>query len=1082
MKAITVFICWVLLLMGKPLNAQVPLSNASALERGLLFAEKAQFDSARFYFEAAAQNASHEPEKLFLYHALAENELAYSQFDQTKYYLEQAQNILAKRNKLDSLAAQIWLTQSRYHLQFDQYAQAKRFLAKVKRVPQSKISPRLATKINYTEAQLSIRQDQDQKGRQILLGLLGDNQISAQERGLAHGLMGIYFQEQRNWDSARVHYELAVDTLEGCLAERHPKLAMAYLRLGLVRQIKGKGDAALRLYMLAQDIQDQSLPPNHIERVLCYNYLGFYHGRKGDHGQALEYFQQALRILRFQMGDIHRQVASNANNAGNALLKLGRYEEAAENISLAVRVSEQVFGPSHPRVASKYFSLGLSYFNTGQYQKAIAAYQKTLAIRKLERGKDHQSLAEVYNNLGMCYQLKADYDQAIKYFEEAVRIGLGRKDWYDATVARYHNNIGDTYRKLGQAEKAFPWHQKALMHLVAAFREADKNINPSLDNIVDKQVMLEVLASKAQTFADYANEHPEQLASTLATYRLAVNLIDSLRLEFVHNDSKFQLAEAALPVYEGGITTAYKLYQSQADRKLFEDALTMSEKSKAVLLLQSIKDVNARQFAQIPDTLLAQEKALAAQITRLEEQLFKAQFNSIQLDSSQIESWQNDLFTLHRERENLARKLEEEFPEYHKLKYSLDPLDLGSLQQDLLGHEHALIEYFVGTEALTIFYLSGEEYDWRLLPKTINLAEQVSHFRKAIAAPTSTSVLAEDSLLVETGLLLYQWLINPIYEMRPQDETRWLIIPDGVLGYLPFDALLSEWPKQIGNYKSYPFLLAQQAIAYSYSASIWQEMLRKNISAPKGLLAFAPTFGQGNNSSRGFDPSRGGFSPLAHNQDEARAVQKVMGGALYLGKEATESRFKKAASNHQIIHLSSHAKVNDEDPLYSQIAFSQSQNEAEDGVITVAELFDMHLPAEMIVLSACETGIGKLFKGEGISSQAKGFAFAGAKSIITTLWSINDAASADLMPGFYGYLKEGERKDIALHKAKLDYIRRTDPIGAHPFYWAGFVPIGNMAPIPRSNHSLLLGVLALAACLTLAFGLYKRKTSKRLSH
>ncbi|MEL7531355.1 MAG: CHAT domain-containing tetratricopeptide repeat protein [Bacteroidota bacterium] len=1076
MKAIHAFISGILFLITIGTQAQVPLSDASALERGLFYADRAQFDSAKFHFETALQNASQAREKLFLLNALAENELAYSHFDQSKRYLDQALEMLGSQNQTDSLAAQIWLTQSRYHLQFDQYTEAKRFLSKVQKIPTSGFSPTLAVKINYTKAQLAIRQDEDQIGHQILMDMLATPELSLQERGYAHGLLGIYFQEQRNWDSALIHYEVAVDTLEGCLAERHPKLAMAYLRLGLARQIKGRGDEALRLYMLAQDIQDQSLPPNHMERVLCYNYLGFYHGRKGDHGQALEYFQQALRILRFQMGDIHRQVASNANNAGNALLKLGRYEEAAENIALAVRVSEQVFGPSHPRVASKYFSLGLSYFNTGQYQRAIDAYQKTLAIRKEERGQDHQSLAEVYNNLGMCYQRQAEYGKAIQYFEEAVRIGLLRKDWYDATVARYHNNIGDTYRKQGKAEKAFGWHQKALMHLVAAFREADKNINPSLDNIVDKQVMLEVLASKAQTFAVYAVEHPDQLANTLTTYRLAVNLIDSLRLEFVHNDSKFQLAEAALPVYEGGIATAFKLYQNQGERSLFEDALAMSEKSKAVLLLQSIKDVNARQFAQIPDTLLAQEKALAAQITRLEEQLFKAQFNSSQLDSSQIENWQNDLFALHRERESLARKLELDFPDYHRLKYSLNTLDVKKLQADLSQQQHALIEYFVGTEALAIFYLSGDHYDWELRPHQTELAQQVASFRRAIAAPMGSAKLDPDSMLLEAGLALYRELITPIYAMGIPKKSRWLIIPDGVLGYLPFDALISERPTQLGDYKNYPFLLRQQEIAYSYSASIWQEMLRKNLSAKEGLLAFAPTFGQGNNPSRGFDPSRGGFSPLAHNQDEARAVQKVMGGDIYLGEEATELRFKSLASQHQIIHLSSHAKVNDEDPLYSQIAFSQSQSGSEDGVITVAELFDMHLPAEMIVLSACETGIGKLFKGEGISSQAKGFAFAGAKSIITTLWSINDAASAELMPGFYHYLKEGERKDIALHKAKLDYIKQTDQIGAHPFYWAGFVPIGNMEPIPRQAYSWLYWVLGFAGVFVLGFVFYKRKS------
>ncbi|MFK7922797.1 MAG: CHAT domain-containing protein, partial [Bacteroidia bacterium] len=610
----------------------------------------------------------------------------------------------------------------------------------------------------------------------------------------------------------------------------------------------------------------------------------------------------------------------------------------------------------------------------------------------------------------------------------------------------------------------------------AGFRATEKSINPPLDNIVDKQVMLEVLASKAQTYAAYSVERLDQLPATLATYQLAVNLIDSLRLAYVHNDSKFQLAEAALPVYEGGISTAFKLYQRQADPQLFENALAMSEKSKAILLLQSLKDVNARQFAQIPDTLLAQEKALAIQSTRLEEQLFKAQFNSAKLDTSQIENWQNDLFALHREREALALQLENNYPDYHRLKYSLNPLDIKSLQSDLNTQNTTLIEYFVGEKELAIFHLSVDEFHWRLLPLNTNIASQISLFRQAIAAPLGNDQLDSDSLLIEMGFSLYYDLIAPIYQMVPKTDDRWLLIPDGVLGYLPFDALLSERPIQKGNYKSYAFLLHQQQIAYSYSASIWQEMLHKEVTATKGLVAFAPTFAQGSNTTRSFDPLRTGFSPLAHNQDEAKAVQQEMGGKAFLGAEATESRFRAIASQYQIIHLSSHARANDIDPLYSQIAFSQNADEEEDGVITVAELFDLHLPAEMIVLSACETGIGKLYKGEGISSQAKGFAYAGAKSIITTLWSINDAASAELMPTFYHHLKDGKHKDEALRQAKIDYISQTDQIGAHPFYWAGFVPIGNMEALPMPNDKAVY--LLVPLFLILAMGgvwLAKRK-------
>ncbi|MEL7340398.1 MAG: CHAT domain-containing protein, partial [Bacteroidota bacterium] len=523
---------------------------------------------------------------------------------------------------------------------------------------------------------------------------------------------------------------------------------------------------------------------------------------------------------------------------------------------------------------------------------------------------------------------------------------------------------------------------------------------------------------------------------------LAAQLIDTLRLRYVHNDSKFKLAEAALTVYEGAIEAAYRLYQQTSDPQLFAKAFAMSEKSKAVLLLQSLKDVNARQFAQIPDSLSQQERAIASQITRLEEQLFKARFNSAERDSLQIAEWENQLFALHREREQLAQELELIFPDYHRLKYDLQAHGIEELQQALSEENRALVEYFVGERNLAILYLDQDHFRWQIQPLPSNLPEQVQQFRGALASPLATE---EAEVLLENGLSLYYELIQPLYDLGVDTSKSWLMVPDGVLGYLPFEALMRSRPAQVGAYKTYDFLLFAQRLSYTYSAEIWLEMRQKKSTASKTLIAFAPTFGPGDNPNRGFDPLRGGFSPLAHNQEEAEAVQATMGGRVLLGSEATELAFRQLAGQYQIIHLSSHARVNDTDPLYSQIAFSHTEKAEQDGLITVAELFEMHLPVEMIVLSACETGVGKLYRGEGISSQAKGFAYAGAKSIITTLWSINDAASSILMPDLYEGLQAGMSKDEALREAKLRYIQQSDQLGAHPFYWAAFVPIGDMA-------------------------------------
>ncbi|RMG56093.1 MAG: CHAT domain-containing protein, partial [Bacteroidetes bacterium] len=184
--------------------------------------------------------------------------------------------------------------------------------------------------------------------------------------------------------------------------------------------------------------------------------------------------------------------------------------------------------------------------------------------------------------------------------------------------------------------------------------------------------------------------------------------------------------------------------------------------------------------------------------------------------------------------------------------------------------------------------------------------------------------------------------------------------------------------------------------------------------------------------------------------------------SLLTGSDAREARFREQAPAYALLHLSSHAQVDDAHPLFSRVAFAPPQDSSEDGQLDLGEIFALRLDAEMVVLSACETGTGKLMRGEGIASLARGFATAGARSIITTLWPVNDAATASIMEAFYRALKAGANKDEALRQAKLEYLDRSDRLGSHPFFWAGYIPVGDMRALPPGT-----GWVAIAGSLIL---------------
>ena len=299
---------------------------------------------------------------------------------------------------------------------------------------------------------------------------------------------------------------------------------------------------------------------------------------------------------------------------------------------------------------------------------------------------------------------------------------------------------------------------------------------------------------------------------------------------------------------------------------------------------------------------------------------------------------------------------------------------------------------------------------------------------------------------------IIQKLIAPVAE---QLKEKVIIVPDGILGYLPFEALLVEPADDLLDWRNHHYWLRDKQISYCYSATLLKEMKEKQFAKKevKGVLAFAP-FSYDEQSTRivtyvsyADSISRAVLDTLKHSGEEVYNIQKITGANVFFHKEATKDRFTKLASDYKVIHLATHGKANEKVGDYSFLVFTKEKDSIENGLLYVQDLFNLQLNAEMVVLSACETGVGELQKGEGIISLARGFSYAGAKSIITSLWRVNDESTKDLMVGFYEHLKAGKTKDEALQLCKLDYLGAVQHGKAHPYYWSGFIGIGDMSSI-----------------------------------
>ena len=417
--------------------------------------------------------------------------------------------------------------------------------------------------------------------------------------------------------------------------------------------------------------------------------------------------------------------------------------------------------------------------------------------------------------------------------------------------------------------------------------------------------------------------------------------------------------------------------------------------------------------------------------------------------------------------------MERAYPEYYRLKYDFGTASLEYVQDTLLSPTQTLLEYFVGDSSIYAFIVQKENFDLIELPKDFPLEESIKQLQHGLygfygkTKSEQTDTLYRQSLsdYIEAATTLHAKLIAPIEDKLGREV---ILVPDGILGYIPFEALLEAQPSKVSAFDSYPFWYHQHQISYCYSATLLREMKDKvHKNTPKKLLgAFAP-FATGNYADirrktevdlqqvdSGLDSiiykeiiTRRDLHQLPNSGSEAYLAAKIWDGEAFVGEAATEEHFNTVAGDYQILHLSTHGIADERVGDYSYLAFAEQKDSIENEFLYVRDLYNLQLNADLVVLSACETATGELKRGEGIISLARAFAYAGAKSMLTTLWVVDDEVAKDLTRDFYIHLKQGETKDRALYLAKQQHLKRSDNSRKHPFFWAAMIPVGDMSAL-----------------------------------
>lgn len=891
-------------------------------------------------------------------------------------------------------------------------------------------------------------------------------------------IMSITIEYARQFDRYDIYYE-ALKTAEHVISREREALGDAYQGCWVENQLLwgtyyyNRSDwtkaydkfKAMEMVLLSEVAPTQSTYEN-----LATNckYLGAIHRNWNDFELAHQYFLKSIDFEKAAGEDeaTSGYIAISYKHLGDLFFQKKDYEKSAFHYLKAKHIYLQTDTTKRRNrngLTTTLLGLNKLYKITGKYAAAINALQEAETAEGNSRGLDY----DLWFYYGELFAAQGDIKQAYIYFNRAFERRIEAFGYQHNKVAQVYSALGDIMTGQGDFLCALEHYQDALISLFDGFSDPDIRRNPShFQRAFLNQELVGVFSGKINALRQLAAKTGEQthLHTAWATVQAAVNAIDVLKANNLQSeeDKLFFFQESA-QVFEHGMNIALQLGPDY-----YSAAFELSEKSKAIILLEAFRNANALRLAGIPDSLLEREAQIKYEISAAEDALFKGDGN---------QELRDRLFQLKNKYRELLRTFEQSYSAYYRLRYD-NRVITADAATSRLARGQALVAYFTGQQAHFVFVLRpGANIAMYQIGQESALEPLVRDMRAGIydyfLSEQRTSALYEASAkkYAANALRLYDILLAPFAKTLPEEL---LIIPDGVLGYLPFDALLTTAPTvPATRFKALPYLMQKHRVSYCYSATLWREM-QENTSENKQLAAFAPAFP--NNRVANPMALRGALDTLYFNQSEVEEIAGVLNqNGYYTGARATKAKFMQHAPEAGIIHIASHGIANDTASGYSFVALTAESNNPDSNRLYARELYNIQLQAAMVVLSACETGIGELKKGEGVISLARAFAYAGAKSVISTLWSVNDASTTAIMRALYKRLRAGDSKAEALQTAKIAYLEsREDDLAAHPFYWSAYIAVGDMKPL-YWGWWWLVGIGGMALLLVSGFLFWRRR-------
>lgn len=829
--------------------------------------------------------------------------------------------------------------------------------------------------------------------------------------GLLYSFQDNYKDALKNYLNAKYYCERVYGNNSTYMSSLALELSNAYRLSGEYQESLKQIEYAEKVYLSLNDT---------LSYASCLINRGNVYSLTGEYQLAIDHFLKCKKIVEQKAPDkLNNYLCTIYNNVGVAYLYWDRHSTAIRYFKLA-QLQEQKITVDEVTTARVWFNMGYSYEKLDSLDAAERSEQKAQDILTRQILTSDALLAWSYNISAKIAIKKKDYSTALQY----VQFSLYQNASHDARF------VGDKY---------VPYY---------GYKEVFRN--PQEQNCYDHSRLLESVILKIEILQklNVKNEYAQSIKNCIAD----ADTIAAITRNFYSTDKdKVEMMKQSFALSDQAINFYYNENRKKATKANIVSAFVFSEKTKASVLLEVLRGAEAKSFVGVPDAIVQRADSLQSVIASKKELIRSksdAERDKLQLELKEMQAYFKKYQAF----------IQQNYPDYFDLKYADNIVELTQLQPKLKS-ETAILSYFLGDSILSVFVITQNElqlYQTRHNPELLRMCKGLK----------SSIIYKNDDLYKKLAYDLYSTLFFfPI----GSEIKELVIVPHDFLSSVPFEALLTA-PADNKSFPQLNYLVKKYNVCYAYSVSLFDRMLKKNHAITKQqFLGIAPVFKSKNKISGELKRSLAGIvqeeeegniyqqeltrtithdqiTPIPGTEIEVNTIQNLfdqnhLSSYMFLNEKATEQSIKAhPLGNYKFIHIATHGFVDNSQPENSGIILHHIENNKEDNVLYAKEMYNLNLHADLVTLSACETGLGQIKKGEGLIGLTRPLLFAGAKNIMVSLWKVSDASTTKLMIDFYQKVIAKTGYTESLSDAKRHLISSGQ--FSQPYYWAAFVLIG----------------------------------------